>query len=133
MRRKLILVDDDKISLLITKKVIQSIITDDFFSEILIFDQPGLCLDQMAAISFQEEKICILLDLNMPLISGWDFLEKLSLIDPKENIPVVILTSSVSELDRERSKGYSRVKDFFSKPMSEALVKRIYQICMEME
>ena len=123
--KSLLLVDDDKVSLLITKKLIQNYAPPTEFAEILIRDQPSEGLMLVGEYLSKNQDFFILLDINMPLISGWDFLDRLKDIDPTERCQVILLTSSVSELDKERALSYSSVRDFFSKPMDEALVKRL--------
>ncbi len=67
----------------------------------------------------------ILLDLNMPIMDGWDFLEKMNEKNLKQK--VYILTSSTSELDRQRSKEYDNVVEFLVKPVEEELLAEILQ------
>jgi CheY-like chemotaxis protein len=124
----LLLVDDDKVSLLITRKVIQTFSTASEYEEILIREQPQEGLDLVKEFLESGRDLFILLDINMPLISGWGFLDKLRELDPQERYKVILLTSSVSELDRERAKIYPRVLDFFSKPMDQTLVQRMLDI-----
>ncbi|WP_111672333.1 response regulator [Algoriphagus litoralis] len=127
----LLLVDDDKISLLITKKVIQTFSPETAFAEIIIKDQPKEALELVKESLAKDLDLIILLDINMPLISGWDFLDRLSQLDPKERYPVILLTSSVSELDRERAFDYNRVLDFFSKPMDQSLINRLFSLLQD--
>jgi two-component system, CitB family, response regulator MalR len=123
--KSILLVDDDKVSLLISKNVIQTFSPSDEFAEILTRDRPmdGLVLVQEYLST--DRDLFILLDINIPILSGWDFLDRLQELDPSERISVIMLTSSVSELDKGRAKAYSRVLDFFSKPLDESLVKRL--------
>jgi two-component system, NarL family, nitrate/nitrite response regulator NarL len=65
----------------------------------------------------------ILLDLNMPIMDGWDFLEKMHEKNLKQK--VYILTSSTSDLDRQRSKEYDNVVEFLVKPVEEELLEEI--------
>jgi len=61
----------------------------------------------------------ILLDLNMPQMSGWDFLNALTesqLLD-FEKTTIYILTSSIDSRDQDKSKEYPIVKGFISKPL----------------
>lgn len=62
----------------------------------------------------------IFLDINMPIKSGWDFLLeygelKKSLPHP---IPIIMLTSSVYQHDRERALTYAEVSDYTLKPLT---------------
>lgn len=67
----------------------------------------------------------ILLDLNMPVVDGWDFLEAFEKFqsDLKKQIRVFIVTSSVDEKDRLRSQTFSFVKGFISKPLSPDIIR----------
>lgn len=69
----------------------------------------------------------IILDLNMPIISGWGFLNLLEAISPRLEKPVdvIILTSSLNLADREKAADFSCVKGFFVKPFTYALLKDI--------
>ncbi|MFD2162694.1 response regulator [Paradesertivirga mongoliensis] len=66
----------------------------------------------------------ILLDLNMAIISGWDFLDLFERHNSRLDKPVdiVILTSSINPHDKVRALTYNCVKGFFSKPFTEAIL-----------
>ena len=65
----------------------------------------------------------LLLDINLPLMSGMDLLNKLAL--EKRNIPTIVITALDDEQTRETCKGYG-VKAFLRKPVdSEALMDLI--------
>ncbi len=69
----------------------------------------------------------ILLDLNMPVLSGWDFLHQYSLLpeDSKAECGVIILTASVNPEDKKRAASYSDVVAFWSKPLDVETVKNL--------
>lgn len=58
----------------------------------------------------------IFLDLNMPLVDGWQVLDKLKAENAK-NLFVVIITSSIDPKDRKRAENYPMVIDFMVKPI----------------
>ena len=58
----------------------------------------------------------ILLDINMPVMDGWEFLDLLSKVPKEREIPVVILSSSIDPSDVEKAKEHKKVKGFVSKP-----------------
>ncbi|MCF2447680.1 response regulator [Dyadobacter sp. CY345] len=72
----------------------------------------------------------ILLDLNMPVLDGWQFLDKYEpLIDKLSKIiPVYIVSSSVDEDEYNKAKSFHTVKDFIVKPIT---VERLQQIADE--
>lgn len=63
----------------------------------------------------------ILLDLNMPIMDGWDFLEKYAQIPPrlKKKILLYVISSSIQESDIERAKSISEVTDYIIKPIDD--------------
>jgi len=69
--------------------------------------------------------ILLLLDINMPVMSGWDCLEfmKKNNIDTK----VVILSSSINPIDRQRAMEYSNVTGFLNKPLTKETISQLFQ------
>jgi CheY-like chemotaxis protein len=70
----------------------------------------------------------ILLDLNMPKFSGWDFLRNFKYLYPtlKKKIDIFILSSSIDPLDQKRSMDYPFVKGFFIKPLHKDALINLY-------
>ena len=66
----------------------------------------------------------ILLDLNMPVMDGWDFLEAYAgfYTALSRDIHIYVLTSSIDENDRERVRAYSFVKGYLTKPLSKDII-----------
>ncbi|MBW3466838.1 response regulator [Arthrospiribacter ruber] len=68
----------------------------------------------------QEKHILILLDLNMPIMTGWEFIEKFKSFDEsfKNLFKIIILTSSYNPDDIELSNQYEEIVGFENKPLS---------------
>lgn len=60
----------------------------------------------------------LFLDVNMPEISGWEFLDELLNIKINDIPVVIMLTTSLSANDRERSEKYGVIRDFCNKPLT---------------
>jgi CheY-like chemotaxis protein len=58
----------------------------------------------------------IILDLNMPIMDGYEVLKQVKSTDELKNIPIFILTTSTNEYDHTKSIAYG-AKNFYSKPM----------------
>ncbi|TDN36589.1 response regulator [Hymenobacter sp. UV11] len=69
----------------------------------------------------------ILLDLNMPVMDGWEFLDAFMKLPIAKQVCVFVLTSSIHPDDREKAKRYNIVKGFFSKPLDENSVAWMQQ------
>lgn len=68
----------------------------------------------------------IFLDINMPILDGFQFIEEFEKMDPElvASIRVVMLTSSINPSDIKRSESYRSVAGFINKPLTEeALAK----------
>lgn len=63
----------------------------------------------------------ILLDINMPVMDGWDFLEwvKSNKALFSRKVPIFMVSSSIDWRDIERAKSYDSVMDYISKPLTE--------------
>jgi CheY-like chemotaxis protein len=70
-----------------------------------------------------------MVDLNMPILNGWDFVEAFEKLDTEltKNTQVCIYSSSVYYKDIEKSKQYSCVKKFYSKPITQQQLAEIIQ------
>lgn len=69
----------------------------------------------------------ILLDINMPVMNGWDFVEAFEKLDSDEiaKIKLYIYTSSVYYKDFDKAKTYKSIKNIYSKPLTESMLQEI--------
>jgi CheY-like chemotaxis protein len=69
----------------------------------------------------------ILLDLDMPELTGWEFLDELETFNAvaSKNVQVHIMSSSIRSADVFHSKKYACVNSFMTKPLSRDLVNKI--------
>ncbi|QCR21240.1 response regulator [Pontibacter sp. SGAir0037] len=117
--KKVLLVDDVEISNFIMLRMIEnfapSYVVQDF-------------TDPVAAFSSLEAygPDVVFLDLNMPVMDGWQFLN--SMKEKNLNYKVYVLTSSTSELDKQRAAAYGNVVNFLIKPIEEADIEHILQV-----
>lgn len=114
-----ILVDDQPITNFITKKLLQ---IEGITIPISEFTNPVKALELL--LQQKGENDMVILDLNMPEMSGWDFMDRL--IENHYTPRIVILTSSTSDLDREKALDYSFVKDYIIKPLNQ---NKISELC----
>lgn len=122
-----ILIDDDPIANLLHKKIIERTCSEKI-AEIIEFTSARKALDYMVNCEKCEQmkNYFVLLDINMPEINGWEFLELLN----KARMTwrnIFILSSSVARFDIVRAKNNSSVKGYLTKPLSTPSLENIVQ------
>lgn len=116
----LYLVDDDDTYQFIVERTLASL---DFVKSIKIFSNGKLAIDFLEAAIGNPDQIpdIILLDLTMPVMDGWQFLENYLLLKPRigKKITIYVVSSSIDPTDMERAKAISEVTDYIVKPLSK--------------
>lgn len=84
-------------------------------------------LQETAAKNPSDLPQLIFLDINMPFMNGWEFIEQYNLLNKtyEPGTRLFLLSSSVDPFDRERSKTFSVIEDFISKPISKKILEEI--------
>ena len=70
----------------------------------------------------------ILLDLNMPILDGWQFLDEFIHLPLKKEISIFIVTSSIDPSDIEMAKNYKMVKSYIMKPITAQKLEEATQL-----
>lgn len=114
------LVDDDPIQNLITSQLIStSLNTLDY----MVFNNGA---DTLSAIRDGQIPKLILLDINMPIMDAWEFLDEYSQFESKS--PVIMLTSSINDDDKNKASQYPFVTGYYTKPVDVETIKKIFAL-----
>ncbi|MFQ3576324.1 MAG: response regulator [Cytophagales bacterium] len=119
-----VVIDDDPINNFLCEKVLGS---SESVKRITTFENPEIAFKYLQEnINTSDFPDLVLLDLNMPKLDGWGFLEKFKTLPSHiiENTKLYILTSSVDEGDKRKAQKSENVSGFVQKPLSVDNVKK---------
>jgi CheY-like chemotaxis protein len=116
------MIDDEEVGHFIFQKIARDIPG----LETAVFQNARTVIELIKQNKFETD--LILLDINMPFMSGWDFLEAFEPFGLQK--PVFIISSSNDRGDIEKSKRYKSVKGFYSKPISHKHLQTIVDLVL---
>ncbi|MEZ5173143.1 MAG: response regulator [Bacteroidia bacterium] len=115
------LVDDDQVITYITERLIKnadpSVVVTSFLSS-------KMALEKLRIAASVPD--LLLLDINMPGLNGWEFLEQLRAMQKYVN--VYMYSSSIDPEDVKKAHSYPMVRDFLSKPIDISAMRKILEI-----
>lgn len=122
-------VDDNQIDRYICGTIVEK---NHFAKRVIEFDMATKALEYLLENLHIPENIpqIIFLDINMPVMSGFDFLEEVSKLPEiiQNTCCIVMLTSSLNPDDQERANNSSIVKDYINKPLNKDKLNEVENI-----
>ncbi len=122
------LIDDDEVYQFIFRRQVE---ISNLASQILIFPNGQKGFDYLMNTLKAPENLpeYIFLDINMPIMDGWQFLEEFSTIknELRKPINIYLVTSSIDERDIEKANQFSDVKEYLIKPISEEKIIEVFE------
>lgn len=116
--KSFLVIDDSYIDRLVATMLIKRT-----FNVINVFEASGAnqAIEWLTANRQQaEDHLIILLDIMMPQLSGFDFLDNFDLLPPeiKDRVSIIMLSSTLDHDDMKRAQEHPNVKKLLSKPLS---------------
>ncbi len=118
------IIDDDEVILYLTRLLNKDL---TFCKQMASFTSSEKALNSLKEAIDNNLQLpsLILIDLNMPVMNGWTFLDELSQLEAGKNIPVFIFSSSINQDDFNKAKMYPIVKDYIIKPLTVTKISKI--------
>ncbi len=124
--KQVFLIDDDEVFVFLTKKIIERADQD---VQLSVFPNGQEAIEYLRTAAVNTELLpdIILLDLNMPVMDGWEFLTiyKSFNLSQRKRIALYIVTSSISPYEVERARNIEEVQEFIVKPIAKEKFKDI--------
>ncbi len=119
------IIDDDTVYVSLIKKLIK---LKKLSNNILVFKNGKEAIDFF--INTNSLPDLILLDLNMPIMNGWEFLD--AFIPLRKESPkmlnLYVVSSSIDPVDSKKAKSIECVRDYISKPISLESFEQIFSV-----
>ncbi|WP_299434198.1 response regulator [uncultured Maribacter sp.] len=119
------IIDDDSIFVYIVKRLMDEC---NFFDSILVFENGKQGIEGVMELNTKNKlPNIIFLDLSMPVMSGWEFLDAFAeaKISNKEDIKIIVMSSSINPNEIEMIKAYPMVTDYIVKPITPSDLEKI--------
>ncbi|MDP5105379.1 response regulator [uncultured Polaribacter sp.] len=123
------IVDDDEVYKFFVKKILK---IKNLAEDVLTFPDGEVAYNFIEQNKENIEKLpdIIFLDINMPIMDGFQFMDEYTKLKTQilKKITIYMITSSIDPVDLERSKKYTEITDFISKPITAEVLQRIIKI-----
>ncbi|HEY8783511.1 MAG TPA: response regulator [Mucilaginibacter sp.] len=124
----ILVIEDDYLSFFICEKLIKKVMKD---TGVTACSNGKCAIDKLIEIKNKDINLLpdyIFLDITMPIMNGWEFLERYTdlNIDPSGKCKIYILTSSLFPSDARKSASYDIIQDYIVKPLDFEKLKKIF-------
>jgi CheY-like chemotaxis protein len=124
MNKTVVIIDDDPIVRLVTQRMMHNIDSSVNFHQC---ENGEVGLSVIEKLQNVSDYVVLLLDINMPVLNGWQFLDRLQQLNivASDKFQLYMITSSTDASDKIKARSYPVIKKFYHKPLSNQDLKEI--------
>ncbi|WP_339725827.1 response regulator [Maribacter stanieri] len=125
MGKVFLVIDDDMVSQFTARYAVQQ---SNFDAQIYVCDSATEALNLLTELKDENKPIpdYILLDLIMPEMTGWEFIDELQSYNGSLNqMKIFIMSAFTNAKDRERAKNHRAIDGYYEKPISRNMIQAI--------
>ena len=121
------IIDDDHIYVYGAKR---ALLKTNFCNEVVVYSNGLEALAQLKLMQETHEKLpeIIFLDINMPILDGWPFLDEFLYLESSKKPIIYIVTSSENPVDIEKANQYDMKKNYIVKPISVKKLTSLFDL-----
>lgn len=123
--KQFLLIDDDPSNNFLCRLVIEKTFKD---ARVITFTRPAESVKYLQEVFFNDPvPTVVFLDINMPVLSGWEVLEIIEKLEEyiKKDLTIFLLSSSLNPADREKANNTPLVVGYVEKPLSKEKLKEV--------
>ncbi len=119
-----LLVDDDEATNYLNNRLLKK---NGYAEQVHIAENGQEGIDFLQSVEERDKPELIFLDINMPIMNGWEFLEAYEQLEHSKKVKaiIVMLTTSIQAEDRFNAELNNDVSDFIPKPLTPASIREI--------
>lgn len=117
--KKILLIDDDEATNFLSRALLEKL---HAAKEIMVAEDGGVACELIKQSGCPD---LIFVDIRMPQVDGFEFLDLLQTMNICQNVKVVMLSSSLLPEDKQRAFTYDRVIDCLEKPISKGMIEKV--------
>ena len=123
----ILIIDDDEINNFVFSKIIKNSGVAEKTQTFTSGKQGLLFIENIFKSGMKLPEV-IFLDINMPVMDGWEFLDEYHKFpaEARQQMTLYMLSSSVYHGDIQKSKKYEDVIDYFSKPLTKEILLKVH-------
>lgn len=127
IKSNILLVDDDEVYLFLMNKIIKELTTELKVTSLLDGEEAIEYLSKCTDKNIDAPEV-IFLDINMPFLDGWGFLEEFKKLKPKiqNNVNIYMVSSSNMQHDIDKASEFEELTGYVVKPLKEDKLIEIF-------